>query len=92
MARFVYFANRGDDFLYSFKADPVTGALTPIGRTSCGGKTPRNFTLDPTEHWMLVANQDSTCSASLRAIPKTGVLANEGKSYPCPAPMCILFS
>ena len=65
--RFVYFANRGDDFLYSFKADPATGALTPMGRTSCGGKTPRNFTLDPTEHWMLVANQNSSVVERIHA-------------------------
>jgi 6-phosphogluconolactonase len=90
--RFVYFANRGVDFLYSFKANPVTGALTPMARTSCGGKTPRNFKLDPTEHWMLVANQGSDVLSVFARDPKTGVLANEGKSYPCPAPMCILFS
>lgn len=90
--RFVYFANRGDDFLYSFKADPVSGALSPIARSSCGGKTPRNFTLDPTERWMLVANQDSSQLSVFARDPDTGALANEGKSYPCASPMCILFS
>jgi 6-phosphogluconolactonase len=90
--RNVYFANRGEDFLYAFTADPKTGALTPIGRTSCGGKTPRNFTLDPTERWMLVANQDSDQLSVFARNPQTGALANEGKSYPAPAPMCILFS
>jgi 6-phosphogluconolactonase len=90
--RFVYFANRGDDFLYSFTADKENGALTPIGRTSSGGKTPRNFTLDPTENWMLVANQNSSFVSVFARNPETGTLANEGRSYPCPAPMCILFA
>ncbi len=90
--RFVYFANRGDDFLSSFKADPATGALSPIGRSSCGGKTPRNFTLDPTEKWMLVANQNSDQLSVFARNPETGVLANEGKSYKCASPMCILFA
>jgi 6-phosphogluconolactonase len=90
--RHVYFANRDDNFLYAFKADVKTGALTPIGRTSCGGKTPRNFGLDPTERWMLVANQDSDNVSVFARNPVTGVLANEGKSFPVPAPMCILFS
>ena len=89
---FVYFANRGDDFLYSFKADPETGALTPIARSSCGGKTPRNFTLDPTEKWMLVANQNSDLLSVFARDPETGALANEGKSCKCAAPMCILFA
>jgi 6-phosphogluconolactonase len=90
--RSVYFANRDNDFLYSFKADPKTGSLTPIGRTSCGGKIPRNFTLDPTEKWMLVANQDSNLLSVFARDPQTGALANEGKSFKAAAPMCILFA
>jgi 6-phosphogluconolactonase len=89
--RFVYFANRDNDFLYSFRADPKSGALTPMGRTPCGGKIPRNFTLDPTERWMLVANQDSSLVSVFARNPLDGTLAREGKSIAAPAPMCILF-
>jgi 6-phosphogluconolactonase len=89
--RFVYFANRDNDFLYSFHADPVTGALAPIARSNCGGKIPRNFTLDPTEHWMLVANQDSHVISVFARNPETGALADQGKSFAAAAPMCILF-
>lgn len=89
--RTVYFANRIDDFIYGFQADPVTGALTPIARFSCGGKIPRNFVLDPTERWMLVANQDSNYISVFARNPATGQLAKEGKNYPAAAPMCILF-
>ena len=90
--RFVYFANRDNDFLYSFHADTRTGALTPMRRSNCGGKTPRNFTLDPTERWMLVANQDSNLISVFARDPATGVLAEQGKSIAAAAPMCILFS
>jgi 6-phosphogluconolactonase len=89
--RFVYFANRDDNFLFSFKADPKTGALTPMKRSSCGGKTPRNFTLDPTERWMLVANQDSNVLSVFARNPRTGQLADEGKNFPAATPMRILF-
>jgi 6-phosphogluconolactonase len=89
--RFVYFANRDNDFLYSFKANPMTGALTPIGRSNCGGKIPRNFVLDPTERWMLVANQDSNLISVFARNPETGVLAEEGKSFAAATPMRILF-
>ncbi|HWG19337.1 MAG TPA: lactonase family protein [Terracidiphilus sp.] len=89
--RNVYFANRGDNFLMSFKADPKTGALTAIGKSSCGGKVPRNFTLDPTERWMLVANQGSSQLAVFARDPHTGALDNQGKIFSCPSPMCILF-
>ena len=90
--RFVYFANRDNDFLYSFRADAKTGALTPIGRSNCGGKIPRNFVLDPTERWMLVANQDSNNLSVFARNPDTGVLAGQGKGFDAPAPMCILFA
>jgi len=89
--RFVYFANRDNDFLYSFKCDPRTGELTPMRRSSCGGKTPRNFVLDPTERWMLVANQDSSQISVFARHPETGELAEEGRNYPADTPMRILF-
>ena len=90
--RFVYFANRDNNFLYAFSAEPKSGALTPIARSNCGGKTPRNFTLDPTERWMLVANQDSNLISVFARDPETGKLADQGKSYEALAPMCILFA
>ena len=89
--RAVYFANRGTDFLFTCKADPQTGALTPMGRSNCGGKTPRNFTLDPTERWMLVANQGSSNISVFARNPETGALAERGKSFAAAAPMCIVF-
>lgn len=90
--RFVYFANRDNDFIYSFKADVHSGALVPIKRTSSGGKTPRNFVLDPTEKWMLVANQDSNQIAVFARNPETGELAEQGKTFAAVAPMRILFT
>jgi 6-phosphogluconolactonase len=90
--KFVYFANRDDNFLYSFRADFATGKLTPIGSSNCGGKTPRSITLDPTERWMLVANQDSNLISIFARDPRTGALAEEGKSYPAVVPMSILFA
>ena len=89
--RFVYFANRDNNFLYSFSADASTGALTPMRRSSCGGKIPRNFVLDPTERWMLVANQDSNWISVFARDPVTGELADEGKSFNAATPMRILF-
>lgn len=90
--RFVYFANRGNDFLYAFHANPETGALTPMVRSTCGGKTPRNFVLDPSERWMLVANQDSNWISVIRRNPQTGELAEQCKNFPATIPMRILFA
>jgi 6-phosphogluconolactonase len=101
--RFVYFVNRGEEkppaagsydanFLYAFRADPTSGSLEPIGRTPSGGVTPRNATLDPTERWMLVANQNSNLISVFARNPETGALADQGKSFAAQTPMCILFA
>src|SRR5579872_643192 len=90
--RFVYFANRDNDFLYTCKADEKTGALNPMKRSSCGGKIPRNFVLDPTERWMLVANQDSNWISVFSRNAETGELADQGKNYAAATPMRILFA
>ncbi|HWA95177.1 MAG TPA: lactonase family protein [Terracidiphilus sp.] len=90
--RFVYFANRDNDFLASYSCDPETGLLTFMARSNCGGKIPRNFTLDPTERWMIVANQDSNLLSVFARDPKTGRLADKGKSVAAATPMCILFT
>lgn len=87
----VYFANRGDNTICFFRADAKSGSLTPGGRFNCGGKSPRNFVLDPTERWMLVANQSSNQISVFARNSETGALAAEGKSFPAAAPMCILF-
>ena len=92
--KFAYFANRGTDFILGCSIDGATGKLTPLPgnpRTTSGGKTPRNFRLDPTERWMLVANQQSSNISVFARDPKTGAIAPEGRSFPAATPMCIVF-
>jgi 6-phosphogluconolactonase len=89
--RFVYVANRLDDFMVSFSISPIDGKLTLMERTSCGGKTPRHIALDPTGKWLLVANQVTNNLSVFARDSKTGKLANEGKSFPLSGPQCIVF-
>jgi len=89
---FAYFANRDNNFLSSFRVEAKTGNLTPIKRTNCGGKTPRDLVLDPTEKWMLVANQDSNQISVFARNPVTGELAEECKNFAAATPMRILFT
>jgi 6-phosphogluconolactonase len=48
--------------------------------------------LDPTERWMLIANQDSSWVSVFARDAKTGELASEGKNYDAATPMRILFA
>jgi 6-phosphogluconolactonase len=89
--KFVYAADRFDDVLVSFKVDAATGKLTKLGSSKYGGKTPRHIALDPTEQWMLVANQDSDNISIVKRDKKTGLLAETGKVFPIVKPQCLVF-
>jgi 6-phosphogluconolactonase (cycloisomerase 2 family) len=84
--RFAYFANRGDDFLMSFHIDPATGKLTAVRKgipAPVAAARPRATSrLDPTERWMLVANQGSSNLSVFARDPKTGAALRRGQKLP----------
>jgi 6-phosphogluconolactonase len=88
---FAYVASRLDDFMATFAVSPADGKLTMIGKTSCGGKRSRHLALDPTDRWLLVANQDAETIAVFARDDKLGKLANEGKTFPLSRPQCLVF-
>ena len=89
--RLAYVAVRDNNFLAGFSIDPPTGKLTPLGHSSCGGKIPRHIALDPSERWLLVANQESDNIAIFARDPNTGHLGETSQSFPVSRPQCLLF-
>lgn len=73
-----------DQFLYAsnrLEANEITiykitesGRLELVGRQSTLGKTPRDFTIDPTGRYLLVANQDSDTILVFERDLETGTL------------------
>ena len=90
--RHAYAANRGLDCIDSFAVDPATGKLTFLGRTTSGGKVPRDLALDPSEKFVLVANQVGDTIAVFPRHAKTGRLAEQGKTFPISRPQCLIFA
>ena len=72
--RFLYVSNRGADTMGVFSINQVHGTLRQIQQISCGGKTPRYFAIDPSDRWLLVANQDSANIVVFARNPATGLL------------------
>lgn len=77
--RFVYASNRGHDSIVAFEADGVTGALTLLEHEPAGGRTPRDFEMDPAGDVLIVATEDSAKVTVLR-IEADGKLTPLGES------------
>ncbi|MET0298647.1 MAG: lactonase family protein [Flavitalea sp.] len=86
--KFVYATNRGDaNSIAIFAIDQVTGKISLKGIQSTEGKHPRNFTIDPTGNFLLVANRDSNNIVVFAIDRKTGLLKLHGKPYNVPNPV-----
>jgi 6-phosphogluconolactonase len=88
---YLYASNRGEDSLVVFSIRPKDGKLDPIQRISCGGKTPRHFTIDPTAQWLLCGNQDSATVTVFRRDAATGKLTGPTQTVSLDSPLYTLF-
>jgi 6-phosphogluconolactonase len=87
--RFLYASNRGDaNSLAIFSLDTLTGKLRNRGFQPTGGKTPRNFMIDPHGRFLLVANQNSDNIVIFR-IRQNGMLEDTGNTLSVPNPVCL---
>jgi 6-phosphogluconolactonase len=89
--RFVYVSNRGHNSIASFQVNEESGELVFIEFTSTEGDWPRDFTLDPTEKFLLVANQESGNLALFSREDSTGILSLLQSNIQVPQPVCIKF-
>ncbi len=88
--KFLYASNRGDENNISiFKIDPNTGKLQARGYQSVQGKTPRNFVIDPTGNFLLVANQSTNNVVIFKRNKVTGGLTPTGNELQIPMPVCL---
>ncbi len=89
---YLYASNRGEDSLVVFSIASTDGALTFVQRISCGGRTPRHFTLDPTRRWLLCGNQDSATVTVFRRDGGSGRIGGPTQTIPLDSVMFTLFA
>jgi 6-phosphogluconolactonase len=88
--RFLYASNRGQaNDIVIFAVDAASGKLTKIANQPVLGIAPRNFTLDPTEKYLLVANMKSDEIVVFERNRETGLLTDTGKRISVPTPVCL---
>lgn len=90
--KFLYGSLRGDINEIVILTVDNTGIMRYAGRVSTQGKTPRNFTIDPTGNFMLVANQNSDEVIVFKRDQKTGMLHATDKKITLGSPVCLLFT
>ncbi|MGK0188036.1 MAG: 6-phosphogluconolactonase [Verrucomicrobiales bacterium] len=90
--KFVYVSNRDPyNSIAIFSIDPQTRILKAVGHQGTGVKTPRNFAIEPTGKFMLVANQSGGNVIVFRIDQATGALTPTGASVQVANPVCVRF-
>jgi 6-phosphogluconolactonase len=88
--KFLYGSNRGENTIVIYKVDQTTGKLGLVGRESVRGDWPRNFGIDPSGNFLLVANQRSNNITVYRRNVDNGTLSFLHE-VSLPSPVCLEF-
>jgi len=91
--RYLYASNRLETNEISvYVIDPETGMLTFVQRVTSFGKNPRDFAIDPTGHFLVVANQDSDSIYVYKIDQNNGQLSNVVSHIELGNPVCLKFA
>ncbi len=90
--KFLYVSNRGTaNQLLVFAIDPTTGHLKELQRRPVEGDHPREFSLDPSGKFVLIANQKSNQIVVVERDAITGLLGKTVQKLPMDAPSDLKF-
>ncbi|HOT96196.1 MAG TPA: lactonase family protein [bacterium] len=89
--KYLYGTNRGHNSIVTFRVGRK-GGLTLAGHTSCGGDWPRNFVIDPSGRYMIVANQRSNTLNLFALDKRSGLPRPMPASCTTHAPACLQFA
>jgi 6-phosphogluconolactonase len=88
--KFLYASNRGSlNNIVIYSIDQKNGHLVKKGQQSSGGKTPRNFMIDPSGNFLLAANQQTDNVVVFKRNKITGLLKPTKQEIKVPAPVCL---
>ncbi len=90
--KFLYASNRGEANTISIFKIKKSGKLESLGQTSTLGQGPRNFAIDPSGNFLLVAHQYSNDVVIFKRDKITGALEDTGKRIYLCSPVCVVFA
>ena len=89
--KFLYASNRGEANTISIFKIVKNGLLHPQSVVSSLGKGPRNFVIDPTGKFLLVAHQYSNDIVVFKRDLASGAIFDTGKRLELCSPVCLVF-
>ena len=89
--KFLYASNRGEANTISIFKIVKNGQLQLISVVSSLGKGPRNFVIDPTGKFLLVAHQYSNDIVVFKRDLASGAISDTGKRLELCSPVCLVF-
>jgi len=87
--KFIYTSMRSDNTVRLFAFDPIAESLGFIASYPTQGSTPRDFTLDATGKWLLVAHQDSDTISIFNVNSYNGTLSFHKTVENIESPVCL---
>lgn len=87
--KFLYASNRGEVNTIAIYSINSNGTLRLRGHQSTLGRTPRNFSIDPSGKFLLCENQNSDEIVIFKRDLKTGLLTDTGNRVSVGKPVCI---
>jgi 6-phosphogluconolactonase len=90
--KFLYATNRGTaNSITRFAVQP-NGTLVKKSNIPTAGKGPRNFSIDPSGNYLLVAHQYTNDVVIFKINKETGALSDTHKRIELGAPVCLVFT
>lgn len=89
--QFLYASNRGEANTISIFKILKNGQLQPQSVVSSLGKGPRNFAIDPSGKFLLVAHQYSNEVVVFKRDSVSGAITDSGKRLELCSPVCLVF-
>lgn len=89
--RFLYASNRGHNSIVVYAIDHAGQDLNLVQRISTAGDGPRDFAMDPTERYLVVANQNTDNLTVFQRDTTYGRLTQCQQDIPCPEGTCVKF-
>jgi 6-phosphogluconolactonase len=90
--KFLYASNRGNSNTIAIFHIGRDGLPVPAGHVSSNGQLPRFFSIDPSEKFLIVANQGSGDLVTFSIDPSSGGLTRVGPGVSVSAPVSFVFA